>query len=90
MAATKIEGLKIDITHITAREMQAFLKAAKENDYEVMAETFTTLITEFPFGDPKKVDTYLDLPYYGDSENPLSFSALIAEVAEAGKNAGKR
>lgn len=77
-----MEGLEFDLTKITAREMQKFFEAARQNDNTTMAKTFAQTATKCPFGDPKKEDTYLNLPYFGKK----GFKAVLSAFVDASKN----
>ena len=71
--------ITFDLKSITARQMQAFLKAVADSDFEIMANTFTSVVVECPaqWGDPKNPETYLDLPYYGGFKDTIE--AFIEE-----------
>lgn len=72
-----------DLSKVTAKEMSAFFKAARENDIETLAATLTKTVTATPHGDPKDPNTFLALPFYG------AFQDTIDGMVNAAKNARK-
>lgn len=76
-----IDGLTFDLTKISAGEMADFFDAVRVQNVRAMADTFTRIVTTCPaaWGDPKKVETYLRLPFYG------AFQGVIDAMGEASK-----
>lgn len=77
--------IKFDPYAITARKMNAFFKAAQENDLEMLAGFYTLVLVEMPkeWGDPQNADDLLDkIPY------PY-FQQLSTMFVEAFKDAQK-
>ncbi len=83
-AATQVDGLEVDLSKVTAREMGEFFQAARENDMDTLAEIFAQVVVACPYGDPTEVDTYLDLPFFG------GFQDVLEAVVEASKNVRPR
>jgi hypothetical protein len=76
---TDLSTVKFDLNKITAKSMTKFFKANKENDYDAMAEIFTSVVSECPpsWGDPTKAETFAALPFY-----PV-FRKLIGHLVDA-------
>ena len=80
----KIEGLKFDVSKVTARDMKVFFKATQTNDNDALAGFFAKVVTECPpkWGKADDAETYMNLPYFGEFKGVLS--AFVDEVS--GKN----
>lgn len=72
------------IDALTADDMGNFFKAARENDNRGMAALFAKVVSKCPseWGDPDKVSTYMNLPYFTGFKRVLN--AFVEEVN--GKN----
>lgn len=68
---------------IKAREMHRLMKPT---DLEQVADIMAKYVTTCPpsWGDPKSPDTYLDLPFSGETD---SLTAVMNAMGEAIKNA---
>lgn len=79
-----VDFIEYDLSRITARQMQAFFAAVKDNDMQVMAATFTQVVKRLPGGrEPGKVETYLDMPFYGEFQDILEGMVAAAKNARA-------
>jgi hypothetical protein len=80
-----VDAVVYDLAHVTARQINGFFAAARENNVEAQATFLTQVVKHLPGGrDASKVDTYLDMPYYGE------FTDLIEGMVEASKNVRAR
>lgn len=79
-----MDGLKFDVSKVTARDMQGFFKATSGNDNETLSAFFAKVVTECPpeWGKPNSAETYLNLPYFTAFKGVLE--AFVKEVS--GKN----
>lgn len=68
------------LTRISGREMNRLIKM---NDLEEVATICAKYAVTCPFGDPKSPDTYLDLPFKGETG---SLQSVIEAMASAIKN----
>lgn len=75
--------LVVDLSKVTAREMNAFFKALQTYDLEAMATFFTRVVTSCPWGDPTSADTFLDLGFFD------GFESVIDAVTETAKKRQK-
>lgn len=66
---------------IKAREMSRLIKM---NDLDEVAAICAKYVLTCPYGDPKSADTYLDLPFKGETG---SLQSVIEAMANAIKNA---
>lgn len=71
--------LAIDLSKVTAREMNSFFKAAENRDVEALSVFFTRVVTACPYGDPTQPETFLDLPFFG------AFQDVLVAVGETAK-----
>jgi hypothetical protein len=91
MAKELTEGIEVEVLRfdldalgkIKAREMSRLMRM---NDLDEVAAICAKYVTACPssWGDPKSPDTYLDLPFRGETG---SLQAVISAMAEAIKNA---
>jgi hypothetical protein len=80
-----VDVVEYDLTKVTARQINSFFAATRENNVEEQAAFLTQVVKRLPGGrDPGKVDTYLDMSYYGE------FSDLIEGLVQASKNVRAR
>ena len=72
-----------DLTRVTAREMQAFFRAARANDVDALAAVFARVVVDLGDGrDAGDPNTYLDMPFYGE------FQAVLGGMVSAAKKLG--
>ncbi len=91
MAAAKItefteaETLDFDLSKFKARDFRDLINAQKENDIDKIADIYAKIVVVCPssWGDPKKAETYLDLPF-------LDWNIIPARMTEYIKDNSKK
>ena len=78
--------LTFDLTKFTARQMSTFIQATQSSDVEAISEILAGgVVVTCPkeWGDPTDVDTFAELPYFGE------FQEVITGLANAGNKLTK-
>ena len=83
---TEDMGVTFNFDNLTAKEMTDFFRFNREQDFVGMSKVFASVITKCPaeWGDPKKPETFADLPYFPKFK-PLT-ALFVQEAQEEAKN----